>query len=140
MKSFVSNSTKETENIAKAFSKEVKKGDYICLDGDLGVGKTAFVRGFCKGFGYDEFLGSPTFTIVNSYEGQSEKLYHFDAYRLSGSDEMLDIGFEDYSDGICLIEWYERITEILPPDCYYVKIRKNDARDEDYREITIERS
>ena len=136
-----SNSPKETENIAKAFSKELKTGDVVCLNGDLGTGKTAFVQGLVKALGYAEPISSPTFTIVNCYEGARLPIYHFDVYRIEDSDEMYEIGYEEYvyGDGISLIEWSEKIKDILPCDRYDITIEKDYSKHEDYRKITIER-
>ena len=136
-----SNSPKETENIAKAFSKELKAGDVVCLNGDLGTGKTAFVQGLVKALGYREPISSPTFTIVNCYEGAKLPIYHFDVYRIEDPDEMYEIGYEEYvyGDGISLIEWSEKIKDILPPDRYEITIEKDLLKHEDYRKISIER-
>ncbi len=136
-----SNSPKETENIAKAFSKELKAGDVICLNGDLGTGKTAFVQGLVKALGYADPISSPTFTIVNCYEEARLPIYHFDVYRIEDPDEMYEIGYEEYvyGDGISLIEWSEKIKDILPCDRYDITIEKDYSKHEDYRKITIER-
>ena len=136
-----SNSPKETENIAKAFSKELKAGDVICLNGDLGTGKTAFVGGLVRALGYSEPISSPTFTIVNCYEGAVFPIYHFDVYRIEDSDEMYEIGYEEYinGDGITLIEWSEKISDILPLERYEITIKKNYDKHDDFREINIER-
>ena len=136
-----SNSPKETHNIAKAFSKELKSGDVICLNGDLGTGKTAFVAGLVKALGYSEPISSPTFTIVNCYEGGTFPIYHFDVYRIEDSDEMYEIGYEEYiyGDGVTLIEWSEKISDILPLERYEITIKKNYDKHEDFREINIER-
>lgn len=136
-----SNSPKETENIAKAFSKELKSGDVICLNGDLGTGKTAFVGGLVKALGYNEPISSPTFTIVNCYEGGKFPIYHFDVYRIEDSDEMYEIGYEEYiyGDGLTLIEWSEKISDILPLERYEITIKKNYDKHEDFREINVER-
>ena len=136
-----SNSPKETENIAKAFSKELKGGDVICLNGDLGTGKTAFVGGLVKALGHTEPISSPTFTIVNCYEGGKFPIYHFDVYRIEDCDEMYEIGYEEYvyGDGITLIEWSEKISDILPQDRYEITIKKNYDKHEDFREINVER-
>lgn len=136
---YKSNSEKETENIAKAFAKTLKIGDVVCINGDLGAGKTAFTAGIAKGLGVKEYISSPTFTIVNCYEGDIP-LYHFDVYRISDSDEMFDIGFDEYilGDGVTVIEWAEIIDDILPDDRYEVVITKNLGIHEDYREISIE--
>ncbi len=91
---YKTNSPKETENIAKAFAKKLEKGDVLCLSGDLGVGKTAFVQGLAKGLGIEEYISSPTFTIVNCYSGKLP-FYHFDVYRIGDSEEMYEIGYEE---------------------------------------------
>ena len=137
---YKSNSPKETQNIAKAFAKTLKKGDVICLSGDLGTGKTAFVQGLAKGLEITDCVNSPTFTIVNCYEGKFP-VYHFDVYRISDPDEMYEIGYEEYvyGEGVCIIEWPEIIKEILPEVRYDIKIVKNLEIHEDFREITIEK-
>ena len=135
---YKSNSPKETENIARAFSKELKNGDVLCLNGDLGVGKTAFVQGLVKALGVNEPISSPTFTIVNCYEG-TLPIYHFDVYRIDDSDEMYEIGFEEYvyGNGISIIEWSEKIADILPENRYEIEIRKDYSIHEDFRTISI---
>lgn len=135
---YKSNSLKETENIAKAFAKELKPGDVITLDGDLGAGKTAFTQGLAKGLGVEDYVSSPTFTIVNCYEGKYP-LYHFDVYRVDDSDEMYEIGFDEYvgTDGIAVIEWAEKIKEILPEKRYEIIILKDDEMHDDFRKIII---
>ena len=137
---YKSNSAKETENIAKAFAKTLNKGDVVCLNGDLGAGKTAFTAGIAKGLGIDENISSPTFTILNCYSGDIP-LYHFDVYRIGDSSEMYDIGFAEYisGDGITVIEWPQIIEDILPENRYEVNITKNLDISEDYREISIEK-
>ncbi|MCR4692877.1 MAG: tRNA (adenosine(37)-N6)-threonylcarbamoyltransferase complex ATPase subunit type 1 TsaE [Firmicutes bacterium] len=137
---YKSNSAKETENIAKAFAKTLKSGDVVLLNGDLGVGKTVFTAGIAKGLGVEEYISSPTFTIVNCYNG-TLPLYHFDVYRISDSDEMYDIGFDEYisGDGVAVIEWAEIIRDILPDSRYEVVITKNLDISEDFREISIEK-
>ena len=137
---YKSNSAKETENIARSFAKTLKKGDVICLSGDLGAGKTAFTAGLAKGLGVNEYVSSPTFTILNCYDGDLS-LYHFDVYRISKSDELFDIGFDEYisGDGVSVIEWAEMIEDILPLPRYEVKIIKNLDIHDDYREISIEK-
>ena len=137
---YKSNSAKETENIAKAFAKTLKSGDVVCLSGDLGAGKTAFTAGIAKGLGVKDCISSPTFTIVNCYNG-TMPLYHFDVYRISDCDEMYDIGYEEYilGDGVTVIEWAEIIGDILPDNRYEVSIRKNLDIHENFREISIEK-
>ena len=137
---YKSNSKKETENIAKAFAKTLKIGDVVCINGDLGAGKTAFTAGLAKGLGIDEVVSSPTFTIVNCYAGKIP-LYHFDVYRISDSDEMYEVGFDEYvgGNGIAVIEWAELISDILPEARYDVTIAKNLDIHDDFREISIEK-
>lgn len=137
---YKSNSPKETSNIAKAFAKKLKKGDVVCLSGDLGTGKTAFVQGLASALGVTDYVSSPTFTIVNCYEGVLP-LYHFDVYRIADSDEMYEIGYEEYvyGDGISVIEWPEIISDILPGERYDITISKNLEMHPDFREITIEK-
>lgn len=137
---YKSNSAKETENIAKAFAKTLESGDVVCLNGDLGAGKTAFTAGLAKGLGVSEYISSPTFTILNCYSG-TLPFYHFDVYRISDSDEMLDIGFDEYlsGDGVSVIEWAQLIEDILPDERYEVEITKNLDIHENYREISIEK-
>ncbi len=117
-----------------------REGEIYCLSGDLGVGKTVFTQGFAKGLGIHEAVSSPTFTIVQVYEGGRLPFYHFDVYRIADIDEMEEIGYEDcfYGDGVCLIEWAELIEELLPKDRTKVTIRKNLQKGFDYRKITVE--
>lgn len=112
----ISSSEEETFRIAKAYAKGVKPGDVICLEGDLGAGKTHFVKGFAEYFGVDRNeVSSPTFTIINEYDGDLP-IYHFDCYRLEHPEEALEIGAEEYlyGTGICIIEWPEKIEALLP--------------------------
>lgn len=108
--------------------------------GDLGAGKTAFVQGLAKGLGIQEPITSPTFTIVNEYSGRL-MLYHFDVYRIADSDEMFEIGYDEYidGDGVCVIEWPQLISDILPKQRYEITISKDYNESEDYRKIKIER-
>lgn len=135
-----SNSPKETENIAKAFAKKLCAGDVVTLDGDLGAGKTAFTQGLAAGLCVDDYVSSPTFTIVNCYNGRLP-VYHFDVYRIEDCDEMYDVGFDEYvgTDGVAVIEWAEKIADILPVPRYEIKIKKDMSKHDDYRIITIER-
>lgn len=138
---YKSNSPLETANIAKAFAKTLKSGDVLCLNGDLGTGKTAFVQGLVKALGYQEPISSPTFTIVNCYEGGKFPIYHFDVYRIDDCDEMYEVGFEEYvySDGITVIEWSDKIRDILPEKRYEILISKDYDKHEDFRYIQIEK-
>jgi len=137
---YKSNSAKETENIAKAFAKTLKAGDVVCLWGDLGVGKTAFAAGLSKGLGVTEYISSPTFTVVNCYEGRLP-VYHFDVYRISDSEEMFEIGYEEYvyGEGVSIIEWPGLISDILPEIRYDITISKNLELHTDFREIQVEK-
>ncbi len=138
---YKSNSPLETANIAKAFAKTLKSGDVLCLNGDLGTGKTAFVQGLVKALGYQEPISSPTFTIVNCYEGGKFPIHHFDVYRIDDCDEMYEVGFEEYvySDGITVIEWSDKIRDILPEKRYEILISKDYDKHEDFRYIQIEK-
>ena len=102
----------ETEQAGAQFAKELPGGSVVAFYGDLGAGKTAFVRGMAKGMGISSRVNSPTFTIVNEYIGERE-LYHFDMYRLGSADELFDIGWEDYLSrgGVCAVEWSENVSE-----------------------------
>lgn len=137
---YYSNSPEDTANIALEFAKTLVVGDVICMSGDLGVGKTAFVQALARELGIEEYLSSPTFTIVNCYEGKFP-LYHFDVYRIADSDEMYEIGYEEYvyGDGISVIEWAENISDILPEKRYEITIKKDYEKGENFREISIER-
>lgn len=136
---YISNSYDETLKIAASFAGTLNKGDVLCMYGDLGAGKTAFVQGLAKGLGIDEPITSPTFTIVNEYEG-TLPLYHFDVYRIADSDEMYEIGFDEYvyGEGVSVIEWCELIEDILPEKRYNITITKDYEKGENYREIEIE--
>lgn len=122
METVQSSSPDETIKIAKEFAKTVEPGDVICLEGNLGAGKTHFVRGFVQGLGLPgDIVSSPTFTIINEYDGKLP-IYHFDCYRLEHLQEALEIGAEEYlyGDGVCVIEWPDRITDLLPPSSKHV--------------------
>ena len=135
---YISNSYEETQKIAADFAKTLKEGDVLCMYGDLGVGKTAFVQGLAKGLEIDEPITSPTFTIVNEYSG-TLPLYHFDFYRIADSDEMYEIGYEEYvyGDGVSVIEWPQLIDDILPEKRYDIEIAKDYDKGENYRTIEI---
>ena len=136
---YISDSTEKTETIAAEFAKKLKGGEIITLDGDLGAGKTAFVRGLAKGLGITDRVVSPTFTIVNEYRHGKIPLFHFDVYRIGSSDEMYDIGWEEYvnSGGIAVVEWAVNIEDILDENCIKINIAKNLDISDDYREITL---
>lgn len=136
---YESDSPQKTAEIAKEFADSLKEGDVICLNGDLGVGKTVFVQSLAKALDIDDYISSPTFTIVNQYEGRLP-LYHFDVYRIADCDEMYEIGYEEYvyGDGVSVIEWGQNIADILPEKRYDITIEKNYDKGENYRLITIE--
>ena len=129
------NSEEETYLFAKQFAESLKDGDIVCLNGDLGAGKTVFVRGISSYFGIED-ISSPTFTIVNEYKGTKD-INHFDVYRLSNEDEFYDCGLDEYfGEGICIIEWSDIIKDALPSEYIDVRIQKID---EDERNIIIEK-
>ena len=136
---YASNSCADTQKIAREFSKRLKAGDTVCMYGDMGVGKTAFVQGLAAGLGINEPITSPTFTIVNEYHGRLT-LYHFDVYRIADCDEMYEIGYDEYidGDGVSVIECPQLIDDILPEKKYNVTIEKDYGKHDDYRKITIE--
>lgn len=139
MERYQSNSREETVTIAETFAKTLQKGDVVCLYGGLGAGKTAFVSGVAKGLGYQGYTSSPTFTLMNEYIA-ALPIYHFDVYRIADSDEMEAVGIDDYlfGDGVCLIEWPDKIADLLPEAVIRVEIQKSD-KNENQRTITIER-
>jgi tRNA threonylcarbamoyladenosine biosynthesis protein TsaE len=131
--------TEDTFEIGYQMGVNAKKGEVYCLSGDLGVGKTVFTQGFANGLGIEEPVNSPTFTIVQEYEGSKMPFYHFDVYRIADIEEMDEIGYEDYfyGEGVCLIEWAELISEILPKKHKTIVIKKDLSKGFDYREITV---
>lgn len=131
------NSPEETEELGYKIGKLLKAGDVLCLDGDLGAGKTTLTQSIAKGLDVEDYVTSPTFTIVNEYEGRFH-VNHFDVYRITDVDEMYDIGYEEYvySDSVTIIEWASIIDEILPKDRIEIKINK--LPENDTREIYIE--
>ena len=137
-KCYISESPDETKQIAAEIAKELEAGDVLCMYGDLGAGKTAFVQGLAKGLGIEGHITSPTFTIVIEYYGRLP-LYHFDVYRIADPDEMYEIGYDEYvyGDGICVIEWPQLIDEILPQRRYNITITKDYDRHENYRIINV---
>lgn len=134
---FESNSAKDTFAFGQKLGREAVPGEIICLDGDLGVGKTVFTQGFAAGLGIDDYVNSPTFNIVKEYEGGRLPLYHFDVYRIGDPSEMEEIGYEDYfyGQGVSIIEWPGQIEELLPKEARWVRIRKDLTKSFDYRRI-----
>ena len=133
-------SAEETFKLGEMTGGKLKPGTVVCLDGDLGVGKTVFVKGVAKGLGIKEPVVSPTFTILQEYRDGRIPLYHFDVYRIEDPEEMYEIGFDDYlyGDGVCLIEWAKRVKELLPEDVLRITIAKDPEKGLSYRKITIE--
>lgn len=136
-----SQSAADTFAYGKTLGEKAASGEIYTLIGDLGVGKTVFTQGLAAGLGITEPVNSPTFTILQSYEGGRLSLYHFDVYRIGDASEMEEIGYEDcfYGDGVCLIEWADQIAEILPENCIRITIEKDLSQGFDYRRITVER-
>jgi len=137
-------STKETEECGASLARAILGKDalphFVALYGDLGVGKTAFIRGFCSFAAPNAPVKSPTFTLVNEYKGSPLPVFHFDMYRIEDEDELYSIGFYDYLDrrGVCLTEWSENIEESLPESYVRVEITKDDPTNADSRSISIE--
>lgn len=130
---WISRSEAQTAAYAQALARRTAPGCVLCLTGDLGAGKTVFARGFARGLGITDPVTSPTFTLVNSYEGRMpdgsrRTLHHFDLYRLVDPEELHDIGWEEYFDGesICLVEWPERAGDLLPGPCLAVTLLRSD--------------
>lgn len=135
---YLSHNETETESLGESLGTRLRAGDVVAYFGELGAGKTAFTRGLARGLGCTGRVTSPTFTIVNEYEGPIP-LFHFDLYRLEGEDDLFDIGWEDYLDrgGVCAVEWCERAADLLPPGTITVTIRRC-GRQEDWRQISVE--
>lgn len=133
---YITRSPQETEKLGAALGRVLPPGAIVAYRGDLGAGKTAFTRGLARGLGYDGAVTSPTYTIVNEYLGGRLPLFHFDMYRLRSSDELWDIGWEDYLDrgGVCAVEWSENVADAME-NAVTVRI---DKLGDDIRRIRIE--
>ncbi len=120
----ITNSAIETKKFAGNFAKKLKKGDILCLVGGLGAGKTTFIQGLAKGLGIKEDVSSPTFVLLNRYKGKLP-LYHFDLYRLDNTDEIRNLGYEEffYGDGITVVEWAEKLKELMPKKYIEIKFK-----------------
>ena len=118
----------ETFALGRRFGARARPGEVYTLDGDLGAGKTVFAQGFAEGLGVPGPVNSPTFTILQSYDGGRLALYHFDVYRIEEPEEMDEIGYEDcfYGEGVCLVEWAEQIAEKIPGDAVRIRIVRRD--------------
>ena len=135
---FTTHSAAETEALGERLAARLTGGEVIAYTGDLGAGKTAFTRGLARGLGITVRVTSPTFTIVNEYEGGRLPLFHFDMYRLSSSDELYDIGWEDYlaRGGVCAVEWSEIVSDALEENELIRVDIKNECGNDD-RTITV---
>lgn len=119
---FNTKSPEQTASLGRRLANYLKPGDVVLVIGDLGAGKTCFIQGLCSGLGIDEPVTSPTFTLVNEYDGRVS-VAHFDLYRLDTPDSVLDIGFEEYLDAhVCLIEWGDKFLGIMPSNAIIVRI------------------
>nr|WP_312578814.1 tRNA (adenosine(37)-N6)-threonylcarbamoyltransferase complex ATPase subunit type 1 TsaE [Sedimentibacter sp.] len=127
----------DTKLIGKIIARNLLKGTVLCLDGDLGAGKTTLTQFIAQEFGVDENITSPTFTIIKEYEGVLP-LYHMDVYRIDSDDDMYDLGYEEYiySEGVCIIEWSQKISNMLPMNRINIYIQRTD--DENMRIFLIE--
>ncbi len=132
-------SPRETAELGRKLGEHASSGDVYTLIGDLGVGKTVFTQGIAEGLGIKETVNSPTFTILQIYEGGRLPFYHFDVYRIGDIEEMDEIGYEEYfyGNGMCMIEWGNLITEILPKNRKDITIEKDLEKGFDYRKIII---
>ena len=134
---YLSNSAQETEALGERLAAVLRPGDVVAYTGDLGAGKTAFTRGLARGLGVPDRVTSPTFTIVNEYEGGRLPLFHFDLYRMESPEELFDIGWEDYlaRGGVCAVEWSEHAEGAFEEEPIWVDIRW--GADDGQRVITI---
>lgn len=135
---FVTNSEQETEELGARLAEKLTSGAVVAFTGDLGAGKTAFTRGLARGLGVADRVTSPTFTIVNEYEEGRLPLFHFDLYRLGSSDELFDIGWEDYlaRGGVCAVEWSENVADALEEGTVSVNICRGES--DSQRVVSIE--
>ena len=139
---YTTNGAEETESVGRELAKKLDTGGakraFIALRGEMGVGKTAFTRGFASHFGISS-VKSPTYTVVNEYKGRVS-IYHFDMYRIDGEDDLYSIGFDDYieKDGYCIAEWSENISDFLPSEVIFVTISRTE-NNENERKIEITR-
>lgn len=135
-KVYVTEGEAETMALAETFAQDLLPGQVLCLRGDLGVGKTVFAKGLCSALGVTEHVSSPTFTLVNEYEGAKSTIYHFDLYRIEDPDELYEVGFEEFvgGNGIAIIEWPERAEDILPKKRLEILLER---QGENGRRITV---
>ncbi len=137
MLKYITESVEETSKIGEQLGRLLSMGSIICLSGDLGAGKTAFTKGIAKGLGVDDYVTSPTYTIINEYQGRLP-LYHFDVYRLNDVEEMYELGYEEYffGDGVVVLEWADIVRDIIPRDRLWITILNTGG--DDSREIIME--
>ncbi len=137
MLKYITESAEETSKIGEQLGRLLSKGNIICLTGDLGAGKTAFTKGIAKGLAVDDYVTSPTYTIINEYQGRLP-LYHFDVYRLNDVEEMYELGYEEYffGDGIVVLEWADIVRDIIPGERLWITILN--SKGDDSREIIME--
>ncbi len=120
------NELEDTKHFAESLIKQLKRGQVICLVGDLGAGKTTFTQFLCKALGVTDYVTSPTFNLMNTYtgllKGEIIEIHHFDVYRIFDADEMQEVGFDDflYGDGICIVEWANQVAELIPNDSIWL--------------------
>ena len=133
----ISQSAEETHFLGEKLGSLLQGGNILCLSGDMGAGKTAFTKGIGKGMGIEEYITSPTYTIVNEHEGRIP-LYHFDVYRLESVEEMYEIGYEEYffSKAAVVIEWADIIEEIIPDERLWITLKK--SSEDNVREIILD--
>lgn len=136
---FQSAAPTDTASLAKILADRLGSGALIALSGDLGAGKTLFTKSFAEAFGVEETVNSPTFTIIKEYQGTKLPLYHMDVYRIS-IEEAEELGLEEYffADGVCIVEWANQITELLPNDYLALQIKRLPDRDEQHRLIELQ--
>ncbi len=129
----------DTFEAGRKIGAAAKPGQIFALSGDLGVGKTVLAKGLAAGLGIAEPVNSPTFTILQMYEGGRLPLYHFDVYRIADPEEMYEIGYEDFffGGGVCLVEWAEQIAELMPEHTVWITINKDLEQGFDYRRIEV---
>ena len=137
MATFISNSADETESFGRQFARNVKAGDVLALVGDLGAGKTQFVKGLVAGLGATASATSPTFTLIHEYSGGRLPIYHFDFFRIEDRQSARRLGLEDYffGDGVSVIEWADRFRELIPENARWVSF---EAKSEDQRAIVTQ--
>ena len=136
MATFISNSPDETEEFARRFANDIQPGDVLALKGDLGAGKTHFVKGLVAGLGTDAVVASPTFTIIHEYAGGRLPIYHFDLLRLDDRPSVERLGLDEYffGDGVCVVEWADRFPDLIPEDAHWIEL---EIKSENVREITF---